>query len=368
MFDFTRINIYNFPIVFAAVLNIFLAGVIYLKNRKNVINRYFSLFCLVIGLYCLIIYFYRISIEETLAFSLARWAYLVMIFIPYAFIGFVLYFIAFKEWAKYIVNSILFLCIIFVYFLFRTPYFFSRVEYVGGPHFYKITTGVVYSIFVVVFAASALLGSYLLFTKYKTEKGYKRSQFLYLILAALLGGGLATIGMVFIVLGKIRYYSLPYIGAAVYAFLVAYAITRHRLMDIQIAIRKTAAYSILTVLLTGIFLSFILIGEYFFRGFTGYSSLWVAITLAFVSALVFQPLRYRVQALIDRLFFKGKYDYQKTIKNLSHMASSAVDLENLLNAVSKRIEKELRINQSAFYILDQGDKIYKLKETQINEA
>ena len=132
-------------------------------------------------------------------------------------------------------------------------------------------------------------------------------------------------------------------------------------MDIEIVIRKTAIYSILTLLLTGILLSFVILGEMFFRGIIGYNSVWPAILAVFIIAGIFQPLKNRIQTVIDRLFFKGKYDYRTTLRNLSQKLGTIIELDQLLGYVSQNITDTLKVDQASVYLLEKEKDCYVIK-------
>ena len=131
-------------------------------------------------------------------------------------------------------------------------------------------------------------------------------------------------------------------------------------MDIEIVIRKTAIYSILSAILTGILLSFIVLGEMFFRNAIGYNSIWAAILAIFVISGVFQPLREKIQRTIDKIFFKSKYDYRDILKRLNQTSSSAVDLNHLITIITKIITKTLKADKTSV-LLREGNS-FVLKE------
>jgi hypothetical protein len=151
------------------------------------------------------------------------------------------------------------------------------------------------------------------------ERGSKKEQIKYILWSSLIGFlcGAST----FLPIYKIPIF--PYANAFtwLFTFFLAYAIVTTRLMDIEIIIKKTAVYSFLTALLTGLFISVILIGNSLLGSFLGYNSIWFGTLAAFLVAFFFQPLRDKVQELVDKAFFRARYDYQRILRKYSHALS-----------------------------------------------
>lgn len=118
------------------------------------------------------------------------------------------------------------------------------------------------------------------------------------------------------------------ITAVVLAVSFAVAILRYRLFDIDVIINRTLVYSALSLSLAAIYVSGILLGEFLLRPFRPESSLAVAISTLAVAAL-FQPIRRRIQADVDRRFFRRKYSAERTIAEFRTVARDVVDLGRL---------------------------------------
>jgi len=129
----------------------------------------------------------------------------------------------------------------------------------------------------------------------------------------------------------IEVYPFGYVFVAAFTTLTAYAIVKHKLLDINIAIKRGFVYSILAALIAFFYFFIALISEHFFRSYFGYRSLFTAFFASLVIALIFNPLRDRLQSFIDRQFFK--IDPETIIKENSQMRA-ALQNQDKMNAIA----------------------------------
>jgi hypothetical protein len=218
--------------------------------------------------------------------------------------------------------------------------------------FFSAVFNSVWSGGLVLVAAAALIS---LVVRFRRASGAERQQMKWLVFAVALfatvyGGtivaaGESETGSLLDLLFVISIMGIP--------VSIAIAILRFHLYDLDRVIRRTLLYTVLTGLLIGIFILSVFLVQTTIGGLVGEdSALGIAVSTLLVAAL-FNPLRRRLQDLIDRRLYRSKYDAQRiidqfvaTARNEADMGALSADLLDVVDATIQPTVKGLWIKGS----------------------
>src|SRR5918992_3520757 len=122
---------------------------------------------------------------------------------------------------------------------------------------------------------------------------------------------------------------LTAVGVASSPVAMGLAIFRYRLYEIDLLINRTLVYGALTAMLVGVYVGSIVVLQGLLRALTGQESQLAIVASTLAVAALFNPLRRRIQGLIDRRFYRSKYDAAKTLEAFSAKLRDETDLDTL---------------------------------------
>jgi hypothetical protein len=110
---------------------------------------------------------------------------------------------------------------------------------------------------------------------------------------------------------------------------VGIAVLKYRLYDIDLLINRALVYGSLTILLALVYFGGVVGLQAALRGITGQESTLAIVASTLAIAALFNPLRRRVQAFVDRRFYRRKYDAAKTLAAFNARLREETDLDTL---------------------------------------
>jgi hypothetical protein len=175
--------------------------------------------------------------------------------------------------------------------------------------------------------------------------------------------GLGTFLLLLMVTGVTGFWESPWavlvwtavnIVATLIPLTFGIAMLRSNLWDIDIVIRRTTSYAVLTALLALVYFSSIVILQQFLTPITGDSAPAVVLSTLLI-AVLFLPLRRRVQDVIDRRFFRRKYDAEKVLARFATTARDETDLDALTAELVRVIQETMQPEHVSVWLRTGGD-------------
>jgi hypothetical protein len=132
---------------------------------------------------------------------------------------------------------------------------------------------------------------------------------------------------------------------------IAMAILRYRLWDIDVVIRRTLQYSIVSVVLGLVYFGAVTLLQSIFISASGQSSTVVVVLSTLVIAALFSPLLRRVQETIDRRFYRRKYDAEQVLAQFAETAGKGTDLENITEELLQTIQNTMQPESASLWVM-----------------
>ena len=193
---------------------------------------------------------------------------------------------------------------------------------------------------------SMLLAAVSLIYRYRSAQHLVRYQIRWFVL-----GGLLFVVLNFVPLidstmilskGEQWLYVIVFSNSILLYLTVGLAILRYRLYDIDIIIRKTLQYTLLTGLLALVYFGSVIFLQGLVENFSGEQSPLVIVISTLGIAALFNPLRNQIQDFIDHRFFRKKYNAELAQAQFAATARNEVDVDLLNAAVIQVIEETMQ--------------------------
>ncbi len=366
-------NIYPEAIVLfiAFLLNIGIALVVLWKDYKSLVNRIFALMVL-----CFAFWNFTSLMSDWVDYvlqdpdKLLFWAKATIIGPIIAVFLFLYFSFIFPKREKFNI-WVIFSFIPALILLCLTPFSFNIKEFYFSEELgvFQTKIGVLYDWFLIYCVLYLGLGIYNLIKKYKKLTGIYKVQVLYIIIGMTIVGLIGlSFNIVFPILGYDKLIIYGPLSTLIFSGIVAYAITRYRLMNVKVVLKKSFVYVLALTLLLAvvIFLSILIqfiLQKYF--SLDSYVSAVVVITLV----VIFLPKAKKYfEEKFNSIFRKDYIDLAKKFEEIEDRMRLVSDmrLENFCKDLSEEMVKLFKLDKVSFYVLRNGEWVdYSSEEKNI---
>jgi two-component system NtrC family sensor kinase len=162
------------------------------------------------------------------------------------------------------------------------------------------------------------------------------------------------------------FYVIPYLQGALPTMLMklsvlslvflpltfGYAIFRYRLMDVDLIFKRGMAYTLAAASIAGLYFAAVgVAAEIVHKRIPSAGNLGLIVAIM-VTALLFDPVKNWIQGQLDRVFYRKRYDYRRTLVEFGRELSSETDLDRLLSSIVERLSKTLLVDRCAIFVAD----------------
>jgi hypothetical protein len=135
---------------------------------------------------------------------------------------------------------------------------------------------------------------------------------------------------------------------------MALAILKYRLYDIDLVINRTLVYGALSITLALLYFGSIALLQTAWIALTGQGSQLAVVASTLLIAALFNPIRRRTQNLVDRRFYRSKYDAAKTLAAFSARLREETDLDRLGGELVSVVHETMRPEHASLWLKPPG--------------
>ncbi len=156
---------------------------------------------------------------------------------------------------------------------------------------------------------------------------------------------------------KFLYYGLAPLALVPLTF--TYGIVRFQLLDIRVILRKSLLYPATTAVVTALSALGITLFNVVAKGSPLAASPYFPLLFALVIVLLFEPVRHRLQVIVDRSFFAERRRLEEAMRELGRALTAQVDLQQVVRDLVDRLPQVMGLHFAALYLI-RGDRLERV--------
>jgi serine phosphatase RsbU (regulator of sigma subunit) len=132
----------------------------------------------------------------------------------------------------------------------------------------------------------------------------------------------------------------------------AYAIVRFQMLNVRVIVRRTFLYAATTAVLLGLYALVVALANLVFASSRLSASPLFNFGFFLVGISLFEVLRRRLQAPLDKLFFREKFDYQAALLEMSEAITGELDLGRIADYLTSSVAATMRLEKASIWLRD----------------
>lgn len=189
--------------------------------------------------------------------------------------------------------------------------------------------------------------------RYRVSGSLVRQQIKWLLVALVATAIITVVGLALVfAVDDSRGGLLVNAAAALPVLAIGFATLRYRLYDIDLVIRRTLAYALVTLVLLLTYFGSVTLLTSLFSSVTGQQSALAIVISTLMIAALFNPLRRHVQGAIDRRFYRQRYDAQQVLAGFANTARDETDLDALTGELVRVLQETMQPERVSVWLVD----------------
>jgi signal transduction histidine kinase len=344
------INTHSIPPLLTILSFVALSAASIFKGRKTKVNTLFFLLCVMGALLYFDVWFSAIASSPRAALFVRRIDHFVLVYSLPLYIHFFHTYLGITS-RRYLVPLVYGYSFVLMCFV-PTSFYFDGLRAHGGGYF---GNGKIAYLFLTIgaLAVSGYVLVILALAIRKASSNVQKSKLKWVLLGFGMMGFMTGINC------------LPNLGLNVYPvgnfsfiplILFTVAFLKHDVFDTGALIHKGLIYSVVTVITTALYAALILLVDWVFKDLRASHTYLFALTFFFLIALILGPLKDGVQKAIDRLFYKGKYDYRQTVTEVGRMIAAVRRTSEIGQRIAKTVVEAMLVEGCGLGVLAENGK------------
>jgi PAS domain S-box-containing protein len=217
------------------------------------------------------------------------------------------------------------------------------------------TYGPLHGLFALYVSGSFGFAIYTLYSSYRGANGLLRVQSAYLLIAMAVPAALTVVTNVLVpvMLGSSKPARYGPLFTFIMLVLIGHAILRHRFMDIRVVVKQGVVYLAAFAVAGAVLISLLIASSHILGDEHLFNSLEILMALGV--AVLFHPLKTRIQLAFDRYLYREPYNYQRIIRETSRTLSNTIELPAILDCAGGTMRDTLKPEWAAVYLLDEDE-------------
>jgi PAS domain S-box-containing protein len=135
---------------------------------------------------------------------------------------------------------------------------------------------------------------------------------------------------------------------------MGYVVVTQKLLDITVIIRRGVVYGAISVVIASIFSIAIVIMFFYVKNLTILQGIAIALLLGILASLLFGPVKTGIEFLVDKFFYKDKYDYRKVLQELGASLNSITDIVTGSTLVVNTLADRINLDGACLFTTTEG--------------